>query len=1197
MAHISDQELIEKKHNTERFFTENKHVAWVLLAFTILWGVYGFLSMPKRKDPDIPVRAAAALIYWPSANAEDIEERATRVVERHLAQNSRIEKIESTTRAGVAVVTITLDKAVTDTAKEFDDIWLKLQSIRELPDGAAMQFIKDFGDTSALMLTIASPRASPVEVQLRAKAIANAVRKERSAAANSGERATLVAAFPYALDDRDLLVIAQQLAEWVESRGSRDVRVFSGRGFLGIDAATAASDAKILESVNEFVRERLRASEIHPDVWRPVVIRDPAETATKLAAVAGEKYSYRDLDRYSEQLEKALQAVPEVARVTRSGVVGDVVYLDYSQEKLASYGIAPARIQQVLSQRNVSARGGVFELQGKSVLIAPEGELRDEAEIGGIVVSRTAEGAPVYLRDLVTIHRGYETPQYLSYATWRDAEGDWQRTRAITLALTMKSGLQIANFGDAVQTKIDSIRPLLPEDLVLQRVSDQPQQVAENVGLFMSSLYEAIILVVIVALLGFWDWRSALLMALSIPITLAMTFGMMRMLGLDVQQVSIASLIIALGLLVDVPVVAGDGIKRELGRGLAPRIAAWLGPTKLATAMLYATITNIVAYLPFLLLTGDVGRFIYALPLVLTASLVASRIVAMTFLPLLGMVLLRAPKRLEPTAAERRKKGFPRLYSRLVEAAIRRRWAVLGGFATMVALGAVYVRDVKESFFPMDDNYLSYVDVWLPEDSPVSATQETAEHVEQVIKELGGDRLASLTTFVGGGSPRFWFSIAPEQRQSNYAQVLVRMKDKHDTSGFVAPLQDALSRRVPGARIDVRQIETGPGVGIPVSVRISGEDPVTLRALAARVVDALERLPTAERVRDSWGANNFTVKLKVDPDRASAAGVSNQDVVASSAFALNGAPIGALQEGDHRVPIVARLRASERQRLSDVSNLYVHASHDPTARVPLRHISDFDFGERTAKILRRNHARTITVGAFAAAGHVPSEVLAELQPELAKLERELPPGYSIQIGGEKEEQAKTFIDLIAVLIMSVVAIFAALVFQFRDAVKPLIVFAAIPFGAVAALAGLRVMNAPFGFMAFLGVISLIGVIVSHVIVLFDFIEEQRESGADFLDALIDAGIARLRPVVVTVGATVLGLVPLAMNGGPLWEPLCYVQIAGLTFATIVTLVLVPVLYAIFVLDLKLVRWEAPGPNHASPAETPAHLTPSVSPAE
>jgi multidrug efflux pump subunit AcrB len=263
----------------------------------------------------------------------------------------------------------------------------------------------------------------------------------------------------------------------------------------------------------------------------------------------------------------------------------------------------------------------------------------------------------------------------------------------------------------------------------------------------------------------------------------------------------------------------------------------------------------------------------------------------------------------------------------------------------------------------------------------------------------------------------------------------------------------------------------------------------------------------------------------------------------------------------------------------------VYSGRDPNVKVPLRQISELTLSDATAKILRRNHVRTITVGAYPTAGSLPSEVLAQIQPELAQLERELPPGYSLEIGGEHHEQQKSFKELVVVLVISVLSIFLALVFQFRSATKPLVVFAAIPFGIVAALLSLRVMGAPFGFMAFLGIISLIGVIVSHVIVLFDYIEEERERGAPLSEALIDAGIMRLRPVLVTVGATVLGLVPLAAHGGPLWEPLCWVQIGGLSFATVITLVIVPILYAIFVLDLRLIRWEkAREDDHPAPAE-------------
>jgi multidrug efflux pump subunit AcrB len=1199
MAHRSDQDMIKKTRNTARFFAENPHVSWVLLVFTILWGVFSYAGMPKRKDPEIPVRVAAAILSWPGATAENVEERLTRVVEKRLAGNAKIERIESTSRSGVAVVTMMLDENVKETAKEFDDIWLKLSSLTSLPDGASMEFIKDFGDTAALMLTVATPRASDVEVQLRARKVEEAIRTTRAQAVAGGSgaaaRATLISCFPYTLDDRELAAVGRALAEWAESQGAQDIRLLAGNGFLGIDSLTLASDQKVLDHAREFVGERLRMSELHPDIWPLVVIRDPADSEKQLATAAGEKYSYRDLDRYSDTLEKALRRVPQVAGVSRSGVLGDVVYLDYSQEKLASYGVGPAQIKDALSQRNITARGGLLEVHGKTILITPDGELLSEQEIGGIVITRSAGGAPVYLRDLVTIGRGYDSPRYASYSTWRDKSGHWQRTRAITLAVTMKTGLQIADFGAAVNEKIAETRPLLPEDLVVNRVSDQPQQVAENIDLFMSSLYEAIVLVVVVALIGFWEWRSALLMALCIPVTLAMTFGMMRLMGIDLQQISIGALIMSLGLLIDDPVVAGDAIKRDIARGLPNKIAAWLAPTRLATAILFATVTNIVAYLPFLTLTGDTGRFIYTLPLVLTASLVASRLVSMSFVPLLGMLLLRAPKNPEVPVHERRQAGFAKHYSTLVTTAIQHRWLALAIAGLLFFVGTLGVRGLRQSFFPKDFNYLAYVDVWLPEDAPVTATREKADEVEQVIRDVAGPKLNSVTTFVGGGGPRFWFSISPEQRQSNYAQLIIRLSDKHDTAHVVHPLQAALSARIAGARVDVQEIESGPAVGLPIAIRVSGEDIGVLRQIAGKLDAILRKQPNTERLRDSWGTDNFTVKLDVDPDRASAAGVTNQDVAISSATALAGARVGALQEGDHQLPIVLRLRAGERQRLSDVENLYVYSGHDPNVNVPLRQISELGFSGATAKIVRRNHARTITVGAYPTEGSLPSEVLTNIQPDLQKLEAELPPGYDMEIGGEQHQQKKSFKELVVVMVISVLSIYLALVFQFKSTVKPLIVFAAIPFGVVAALLNLRFMGSAFGFMAFLGIISLIGVIVSHVIVLFDYIEEEHERGAAFEEALIDAGVMRLRPVLVTVGATVLGLIPLAMHGGPLWEPLCWVQIGGLTFATVVTLVIVPILYSIFVLDLKLVRWNKPETaTNASPSAPPA--SPSAEPA-
>ncbi|MGB9180764.1 MAG: efflux RND transporter permease subunit [Pyrinomonadaceae bacterium] len=1182
----TDAELIQKTHNTSRFFVETRHIAWVLLIATCLWGVYGYLKMPQRKDPEVPVRVAVAITTWPGSSAEKIENLITKKIEAKMAENAKVEKIESISRTSVSIVYVTLDEEVKETAKEFDDIRLKLDSIRDLPSGAGpVNFIKDFGDTAALMLTVASPKVGDIEITLRANAIKKAIQDTRSQAVDQNNRFTLVQNFPQSISPRLIRNGLDLFARYTKDYAyARDVRLIEGPGFVGLDGVSDANDEHLLNFLRRFSQERLQASELDPDVWQPVVIRNPEETQARLTAVAGEKYTYRELNDYTDSLEKTLKTIPMASKITRSGVLNEKVYLEYSQERLASYNLKPSNLSSLLNARNITLPGGQLQAEGKNISIDASGEFKSEKEIGDVLVTTSASGAPVYLRDIVDIVRTYDSPpRYLNYYTWRDPDGQWHRSRAITLAVQMRSGENIGRFGEAIDTTLLDLKKRLPADLIMARTSDQPLQVEENIHLFMSSLIEAIVLVVIVSLIGFWEWRSALLMAISIPVTLAMTFGMMSLLGIDLQQVSIATLIIALGLLVDDPVVAGDAIKRDLAAGHPSIIAAWLGPTKLATAIVYATITNIVAYLPFLLLSGGTGRFLYSLPVVIACSLIASRLVSMSFIPLLGYYLLK-PKT-EMPIEERRKKGFASKYYKLGTWAINHRWRVLAASLVFLAFGGLLMTRLGKQFFPKDLSYLSYVDIWLPDDAPFAETNQAARQTEEVIRRVvneyghkhpedGKPRevLESLTTFVGGGGPRFWFSVSPEMQQLNYAQIILQVKDKHDTAHLIGPLQEALSSEVAGARVDVRQLESGKPVGVPVSVRISGDDIPTLRMLAENVQQKFRQSKVATRVREDWGDESFAVKIETDSDRANMAGVSNFDVAASSASGMNGVTVTTLREGDKQIPVAARMRMEERAQLADIKNLYVYSTQG-TQKVPLQQVSSIGYQMETQKLRRRNQFRTITVSCFPIEGHLPSEVMSDVRPQLLEFEKRLPPGYRMEIGGEEESQVSGFKELSIVMGISIAAIFLALVFQFKHAIKPLIVFAAIPYGMVGAIFALWVMGSPFGFMAFLGIVSLVGVIVSHIIVLFDFIEEKHAEGEPLQEALLDAGIMRLRPVMITVGATVIALFPLALHGGPLWEPMCYAQIGGLTAATFITLLLVPVIYAIFVLDLKIVKWE------------------------
>ena len=1207
MPHQSDQDLIEHTHNTSRFFVEHRQLAWAALVAAVAWGVNGYFSMPQRKDPNIPVRVAVASCRWPGATAQEVEQLVTRPIEQAIAENKHIHPatpdeygIRSISMPGTSIVYVQLAENVSDTREQFSDIDLRLKAVTpKLPLGATpVQFQSDFSDTAALMMTVASPPIDDVEIRMRSRSVEDAISSSRAAAGPSkSPRISIVYTLPLTLSKTSVAEATEALRLGAERAGVlRRSRLITGRGFMAIDGETDSNDACIDAFVRDFGRTRLHESEFDPDVSYPVIIHDASETQQKLATIATAKYTYAQLDDFTDLIGRGLLGAPEASKVERKGVLPQAVYLDYSQERLASYGLQPADLSRILNARNITLPGGSIEAGGRRIQIDPSGKFEAAGAIADVLLTPPKGGLPLYLRDLVQISRGYQAPpEYLNFYTSLGQDGKPRRDRAITLAIYMRAGEQIRKFGASIDEKLSQLRAILPSDLIIARTSDQPLQVKENIDLFMEALYEAIVLVVLIALIGFWEWRSAVLMALSMPIALVMTFGMAHLVNIDLQQVSIATLIIALGLLVDNPVVANDAIKRELVAGNPPVIAAWLGPTKLARAILYATLTNIIAYLPFLMLTGSTGDFLHSLPIVMAAALISSRMVSTMFTPLLGYYLLRPPKKPEPTIEERRARGFYGGYYRLAGRAIRWRWAVLGISLLFLASGLMVGSRLKTQFFPDDVQYWSYVDIWLPNNAALSATDEAASRVESIVQRVSseysrahprkkvGELLDSLTTFIGGGGPRFWYSAAPELPQRNYSLILIRLRDKEATPELFGPLQAAVSKEVPGAYVTLHQLQTNP-VEYPVEVRISGtsdvdpkdepEDVETLRKLAGTVEDIFRPIPGVHVVQNDWFPESPEVKLKVDPDRANLAGITNSDVAASANTAMQGTTVSTLREGNQQIPVIARLTALERGQLSDVQNLYVYSSQG-SQKVPLRTVSSVVNKMMTERIRRQEHFRTIGVHAFPQAGVLASEILQKAGPQLAEFEKHMPPGYRIQIGGERAKQQSGFSNLTSVLMISILGIYAALLVQFGNAVKPLLVLAAAPYGVVGALLCLALMGAPFGFMAFLGIISLIGVIVSHVIVLFDFIEEAHEKGEPLEQALCDAGIQRLRPVMITVAATVLALFPLATHGGPLWQPLCYAQIGGLAVAAFITLLLVPVFYSIAVLDLKVVKWGTP----------------------
>lgn len=1159
--------------NLARVFAEKPQIGWVAMVGVLIWGGVSYVKMPQRKDPEIKIKTAVVSTIWPGASAEDVEQLVTRPVEQLAGQVAHVDIITSTSRAGRSTVFITLEDSVRPSRVDpvWEDLRARLDTLKGLPSTAQRPLLNShFGDTATVVFSLASPPADVVEVSLRAELLRRAIAPRRALAADPAARQSTVIIFPDGVDPARVATAAAQYAARGQASGAFEAAsILRGARFVAIDF-TPRSEASLGELDAAFLREVVGPEQPHPDVWGPVRVGPLDTLEARLTSVAPDKYSYRELDEAARLARDELARLPGVGRVELHGVVPERVSLFFSQERLAALGVNPRQIALALKSRNAALPGGTLNTGQQLLLVDPGATFDDGKEILDTVVANTPDGKPVSVRDVAEVRRTYDPASDTTWLAWRGPGGDWRRTRSVAVAVQARSGVQVTQLGVALDEALKGLRGRLPVDLEVVHTTDQPELVHEKISEFMRSLLEAVAIVIGVALL-FMERRSALLVAASIPLTLAMTFGAMRLLGIDLQQVSIASLIIALGLLVDDPVVASDAINREIAAGV-PRVrAAWQGPTKLAKAILFATITNVVAFAPLLLIEGSMGEFIYSLPVVVSVALLSSRIVSMTFMPLLGRYLLRGQKGYEAALeGGGRSAELARKYNAVTTWMLDHKKVSFAGFGLFLVLGLLPVTLVKTHFFPEESMNRFYVHVRLPEGSDQRATQQLADEARALLLEREGEHLERLTLFVGDGGPRWWSNVAPEPRNAAYALFIVQTRDDRQTRPLIRRTQDLLTGSIPGARFEAFHLSSGAPATIPVEVRLSGPDIATLKGLAEQVRGVLRALPSTGDVTDDWGAESPSLRVKVDDVRANRAGITREDVASASMLALSGQSVTQLRDEDRLIDVNLRLRPSERASATSLRALSVWSART-NRPVPLEQVGVMQLDHRPQKIVRYRQERTLTVGALPRPGELPSVLFKDARAQLSKLE--LPPGYRLSYGGEYEQQARAFGHVRIALVVSVLLIFLVLVWQFESVFKPMIVFAAIPFGLVGAVLGLVLTGTRFGFMAFLGVASLVGVIVSHIIVLFDFIEESREHGVPLHRAVIDAGLVRLRPVLVTVLATVGGLIPLAVEGGPKWQQLVYVQIGGLLLATLVTKGVVPLLYVVLVEELKWIRWE------------------------
>jgi multidrug efflux pump subunit AcrB len=1176
MAHQTAKEL--QAGGLAQYCVTYRGVTWTALVAVLIWGATSFTKLGQQEDPTIPQLVGLLVTSFPGATAAKVEELVTKPLERKISELDSVDELISQSRPGISSLQI---KQRPGSYAHIEQEWQRLRikaNEAGLPAGCGQPTLRsDFGNTITLLFGLTSPPAAEAECIARADLLRDTLAEMRGGASRGEGHAAVAAFFPAGTAESYRDSIGRRFQSALQASGLVSAaQARQGHSYVLVDMTTSASRARLEQFIADFTRTVSGTDqETHPDFGRPILLMGDEDPLAQVRAAAPPRYSYRTLEIAAQAFEDDLKQLRSVGQVTKIGIVQETIYLLYSAAQADGYGLEPEAIAKAIAQRNAIIPGGTLHTQGQNFPVQLSGEFHSDDELLGTLLGTGRSGQPVYLRDLFEVRRMYEAPVPFQVDVWKRAAAGapLRPQRAVMLSVEMKTGNIIGDFNEEVKQVAARLQERLPEGLEIQTLSDQPTAVAHRLDHFIRSFMEAVGIVIMVALL-LMDWRSALVVAAAIPLTVAMTLGGMHLCGIQLHQISIAALIIALGMLVDDPVVASDAINRELHAGEPPERAAWLGPVRLRRAIFFGTIINIVAFLPLMLLPGDTGAFIFAIPAVVTMALLASRLVSMTFIPLLGFYILRGQTGLEEGGEVRRLipfrwidqalRGALPVYRWALQRALRFPWLTIGLTYGLLVASLGLTRFFGTQFFPPAERNQMLVDIELPATASIASTRQTTDDVMAVLRQHA--EITSAGVFIGGTTPRFYYNVEPRAPANNLAQILVNTRTQDDVPGLLVELRAELDRQIAGARCVVKQLEQGPPIGAPIQIRLSGDNLDVLRGLAEKAAAAI-RSAGGYHVFDNLGLRTPTIVIDVDQNRANSLGISNEDIGRVSQLALGGLQVTEIREGDHLIPVIARLRIEERNEAAKILALYVqNATHKP---VPLVSFADIKIQPEYNSIPHYAQLRAVTVNSYVPAGELASAILAKARPGLDAIA--LPPGYNLEIAGEQKELQKGQSEMGAVIGISLAMIALVMVLQFNSVPKALVVLLTVPLGLIGAFTGLAVTHSPLGFMALLGIVSLAGIIVSHIIVLSDYIEEARGAGMPLEEALVQAGLVRLRAVLVTVLATVGGLVPLFLTGGALWHSLTSVHIFGLLLATLLTLLLLPVLYFVFCTRLKWIR--------------------------
>ncbi len=883
-----------------------------------------------------------------------------------------------------------------------------------------------------------------------------------------------------------------------------------------------------------------------------------------IIGVTGEGFSYAELKTVADEVRDELLLLENAAKVKILGAQAERVFMEYRNARLADLNLSPANLMAILESRNIIIPGGAVEIDTERIVVEPSGNFESVDEMRRAVIRLPRTGEVLYLGDLVEIRRGYIDPPRSKMRVSGEP--------ALALAVSMREGGNLMALGDAVNALLDRLRTAYPYGVDFVKTTFQPREVDRKVVEFRNNLLQAIAVVMAVMLLTL-GIRTGLLVATLIPMTILMAMLIMYYLGIGLDQMSLASLIIALGMLVDNAIVMSESIMVEIASGRKAVEAAVSSAGELVVPLLTSSLTTAAAFLPIYLAESDTGEYTAPLFKVVAITLLSSWVLALTMIPLLCVKFLK-PK---PTAGkESHNTRFHRGYRRGLLLALRHRWITLTLVALLFGLTLFSTRYLPVIFFPPSERTYFKAEIHLPMGTAIEATEATVIEIEEFMeRELmakgkngrgesaeGEGGVTHWVTYVGEGGPRFVLQHTPEVSSPEYALMVVDNTSVAAMDRTMARLEAHVAGHFPDVDLILKKIENGPPIEYPVEIRIIGRETDRVFDIADRVKRKLAETPGTRNIGDDWGRRTKKIVVKVDQPRALRAGVTSRDIAVSLQTGLSGMEVTDYREGDDIIPVVLRSVAADRRDVANLRGLNVHVQATGES-VPLLQVADIEVEWQPPKIIRKNRLKTVTVHTDLDPGVTASQVTTEVVPWLDKESEGWGVGYRYELGGEAETSRDANASIMVNLPVAGFIIVMLLVIQFNSLRRPAIILITIPLGFIGVVLGLFATGLYFGFMTLLGIVSLSGIVINNAIVLLERIHlEITENHLDPPKAVIEAAQRRMRPILLTTATTAFGMAPLYFGGGAMWKPMAVAIIAGLLFATLLTLGVVPVLYAV-----------------------------------